>query len=86
MPKLNPWNEVGVIFHAISNRVLSDHTVKNIYGNVNFAKTLILGTVMNVFNGRPSGGKNTIWNLMVDFEMPFNKPALRVELKRVALH
>ena len=28
-------NEVGAIVHAVANRALSDHTVKNIFGNVN---------------------------------------------------
>jgi hypothetical protein len=52
MPKVHPRNEVGVTVHAVSNRVLSDHTVKNIYGNLNYAKTFLQGTVINVFDGR----------------------------------
>ena len=31
-------NEVGAIVHAVANRALSDHTAKNIFGNVNYAK------------------------------------------------
>ena len=46
MPKVDPRNEVGAIVHAVSNRVLSDHTTKNIYGNVNNAKTFLQGTVI----------------------------------------
>ena len=60
MPKVDPRNEVGAIVHAISNRVLSDHTAKNIYGNVNYAKTFLQGTVMNVFDGRAPRGKNAV--------------------------
>jgi len=56
MPKVDPRNEVGAIVHAVLNRVLSDHTAKNIYGNVNYAKTFLQGTVINVFDGRTSGG------------------------------
>ena len=44
MPKVNWRNEVGKIVRAVSNRVLSDHTAKNIYGNVNYAKTFLQGT------------------------------------------
>jgi ATP-dependent 26S proteasome regulatory subunit len=40
MQKFNPRNKVGVIVHAVSKIVLGDHTAKNIYGNVNYAKTL----------------------------------------------
>jgi hypothetical protein len=77
---------VGTIVHAVSNRVLSDHTAKNIYGNVNYAKTFLQGTVINVFDGRTPGGKNVVWKLTVDFEMHSEDPALGVELKRVAVH
>jgi hypothetical protein len=57
MPKVDPRNEVGAIVHAVSNRVLSNHTAKNIYGNVNYAKTFLQGTVINVFEGRTPGGR-----------------------------
>jgi hypothetical protein len=77
---------VGKIVCAVSNRVLSDHTAKNIYGNVNYAKTFLQGTVINVFDGRTPGGKNAVWKLTVDFEMHSEDPALGVELKRVAVH
>ncbi len=78
--KGHPRNEVGTIVHAVSNRVLSDHTAKNIYGNVNYAKTFLH------FDGRTPGGKNAVWKLTVDFEMHSEDPALGVELKRVAVH
>ena len=86
MPKVDLRNKMGVIVHVISNRVLSDHTAKNIYGNVNYAKTFLQGTVMNIFDGRTPGGKNVIWKMTVDFEMPSREPSLGVELKRVAIH
>jgi hypothetical protein len=35
MPKVDPRNKVGAIVHAIANRVLSNPTAENIYGNVN---------------------------------------------------
>jgi hypothetical protein len=79
MPKVDPRNEVGAIVHAVSNRVLSDHTAKNIYGNVNYAKTFLQGTVMNVFDGRAPGGKNAIWKLTVNFEMHSGEPTLGVK-------
>ena len=85
MPKADPRSEVGAIVHAhaVSDRVLSDHTAKNIYGNVtvNYAKTLLQGTLVNVFDGRAPGGKNAILKLTVDFEMPSEDPALGVEIK-----
>ena len=65
MPEVDPRNKVGAIIHAISNRVLSDHTAKNIYGNVNYAKTFLQGTVMNVFEEHAPGGKNAVWKLTV---------------------
>ena len=65
MPKVDPRNEVGAIVHAVTNKVLSDHTAKNIYGNVNYAKTFLQGTVMNVFEGHAPGGKNAVWKLTV---------------------
>jgi len=86
MPKVGVKNEVGAIVHTNSNRVLSDHTVKNIYGNVNYAKTFLQGTVVNVFDGRAPGGENAIWKLTVDFEMHSGEPTLGVELKRVVVH
>ena len=55
MPKVNPRNKVGAIVHSVMNRVLSNHTRRNIYGNVNYAKTFIQGTVVNVFDGHVPG-------------------------------
>jgi hypothetical protein len=55
-------------------------------GNVNYAKTFLQGTVINVFNGRTPGGKNAVWKLTVDFEMHSEKPMLGFKLKRVAVH
>jgi hypothetical protein len=69
MPKVDPRNEVGTIIHAVLNRVLSNHTAKNIYGNVNYAKTFLQGTVINVFDGHTPGGENAVWKLTVDFEV-----------------
>jgi len=86
MPKVDPRNEVGAIVHAVSNRVLSDHTAKNIYGNVNYAKTFLQGTVINVFDGRTPGGKNAVCKLMADFQMPSEDPVPGVESRRVDIH
>jgi hypothetical protein len=77
-------NEVGTIVHAIANRALSDHTAKNIFGNVNYAKRFLQGTVVSFFDGRVPGGKNADWKLTVDFEMPSD--GAEVELKRVDIH
>ena len=64
MPKVDPRNKVGAIIHSVSNRVPGDHAAKNIYGNVNYAKMFLQGTVVNVFDGRAPGGKNA-WKLTV---------------------
>jgi hypothetical protein len=64
MPNVDPRNEVGAIVHAVSNRVPGNHAAKNIYGNVNYAKMFLQGTVVNVFDGRAPGGKNA-WKLTV---------------------
>jgi len=77
-------NEVGAIVHAVANRALSDHTAKNIFGNVNYAKHFLQGTVVGFFDGRAPGGKNAVWKLTVDFEMPSD--GAEVELKRVDIH
>ena len=50
MPKVDPRNKVGTIVHAISNKVLSDHAAKNIYGNVKYANMFLQGTVVNFFD------------------------------------
>ena len=63
-------NEVGAIVNAVANRALSDHTAKNIFGNVNYAKHFLQGTVVGFFDGRAPGGKNAVWKLTVDFKMP----------------
>jgi len=85
MPKVDPRNEVGAIVHAVLNRVLSDHTAKNIYGNVNYDKTFLQGTVVNVFDGHAPGGKNAIWKLTVDFEMPSKIQCLESNLRGLPL-
>jgi hypothetical protein len=77
-------NEVGAIVHAVANRGLSDHTAKKIFGNVNYAKHFLQGTVVGFFDGRVPGGKNAVWKLTVDFEMPSD--VAEVELKRVDIH
>ncbi len=77
---------MGAIVHAVTNRVLIDHTAKNIFGNVNYSKIFLKGTVVGVFNGSAPGGKNAIWKLTVNFEMPSNNLGAKVELKRVTVH
>ena len=59
--KVDGRNEVGAIVHAVANRVLSDHTVKNIIGNVNYSKHFLQGTLVGVFDGRAPGEKNAVW-------------------------
>ena len=84
--KKEPRDELGTIVHAVANIVLSDHTAKNIFGNVNYAKHFLRGSVVGVFDGRVPGGKNAVWKLTVDFEMPSDDPGAKVELKRVDIH
>jgi hypothetical protein len=86
MPKVDPRNKVGVIVHPISKNVLGNHTMKNIYRNVNYAKTFTQGTIVNVFDGCVPGRKNAIWKLAVSFEMPSDETAPRVELKKVTAY
>jgi hypothetical protein len=57
MPKVDPRKEVGAIVHTVSNRVLSYHAAKNIYSNVNYAKTFLQGTIVNVFDRRAPKGE-----------------------------
>ncbi len=75
----DPRDKTGTIIHAIANRVLSDHTAKNIYGNVNYCKYFMQGTVIDVFVRRTPGGKNAIWKLTDDFEMPSDKSGLKLK-------
>jgi len=82
--KKDPRNEAGAVLHAVANRALSDHTAKNIFGNVNYAKHFLQGTVVGFFDGRAPGGKNAVWKLTVEFETPSN--GAEVELKRVDIH
>ena len=63
---------MGAIVHAVTNRVLSNHTAKNIFGNVNYAKHFLQGTVVGFFDGCALGGKNAVWKQTVDFEMLSN--------------
>jgi hypothetical protein len=44
-----------VIVLTISKIVLGDHTAENMYGNGNYSKTFIQGTVVNVFDGHVPG-------------------------------
>ncbi len=74
------------IVHAVANRVLSDHTAKNIFGNVNYAEHFLQGSVVGAFDGRAPGGKNAVWKLTVDFQMPSDDLGAEVELKRVDVH
>ncbi len=77
--KVDGRNEVGAIVHAVANRVLSDHTATNIFGNVNYSKHFLQGTVVCVFNGCVPGGKNAVWKLTVDFEMPSDNPGSEIK-------
>ncbi len=58
MLKVDPRNKVGVIIHAIWKNALGNHIAKNAYGDVNYAKWFIQGTVVTVFDGRTQGEKN----------------------------
>jgi hypothetical protein len=82
--KKDPRNEVEAIVHPIANRALSNHTSKNIFGNVNNAKHFLQGTVVGFFDGRAPGRKTAVWKLTVDFKMPSD--GTEVELKRVVIH
>jgi hypothetical protein len=86
MPKVDLRNEVGMIVHAVSRNFLGNHTMKNVNGNLNYAKTFIQGTILNVIDGHVPGGKNAFWMLTVNFEMPSDKTGPRVKLKRIAIH
>ena len=77
--KVDGRHEVGAIVHAVANRVLSDHTAKNIIGNVNYSKHFLQETVVGVFDGRTPGGKNAVWKLTVNVEMPSDNPGAKIE-------
>ena len=70
MPRTDP-RKAGATVQVAANRVLSDHSAKNIFGG-NLAKHFLQGTVVNVFDGRAPGGRgeDAIWKLTVDFVMP----------------
>ena len=63
MQKVEPRNKLGAIVHAVLDRVLSNHAVKNIYVNVNYVKTFLQGTAMHVFEGFAPGVMNALWKL-----------------------
>lgn len=84
-PSSDPRNRVGTIIHAVANRVLGDHTARNIFGPVNMFKTYMQGTVVNVFDGRAPGAKNASWKLTVNFEMPNDDPLVRITTRTVAI-
>ncbi len=77
--KVDGRNEVGAIIHTVANRVLSNHTAKNIFGNVNYSKHFLQGTVVGVFGGHAPGEKNAVWKLMVNFEMPSDNPGAEIK-------
>jgi hypothetical protein len=45
----NPRDKEGAIVHALTKWALGEHTAKNIFGNVDYNKTFIQGTIVNVF-------------------------------------
>ncbi len=81
MPKVDPRKEVGAIVHAVSNRVLSNHAAKNIKGNVNYAKTFLQGTVVNVFDRRTPGGKNAVWQLTIQLQDALQRTCARSQIE-----
>jgi hypothetical protein len=84
--KVDGRNKVGTIVHAVKKRVLSDHTAKNIFRNINYSKHVLQGTVVGVFDGCALGGKNAVRKLTVDFKMSSGDTGAKVKLKRVAVH
>jgi hypothetical protein len=83
--KKDPRDEEGVIVHALSKWAVGEHTAGNIFGNVDYNKTFMEGTVVNVFDGRATGAKNASWRLMVDFRMPSDEQGPGIESKRVEI-
>ena len=61
MPRTDP-RKAGATVQVAANRVLSDHSAKNIFGG-NFAKHFLQGTVVNVFDGREPWGENAVCGL-----------------------
>ena len=84
--KKDPRDKEGAIVHALAKWALGKPTAKNIFGNVDYNKTLVQGTVVNVFDGRKPNGKNAVWVLRVDCMLPSSDPMAVVELKRVEIH
>ena len=83
--KKDPRDKEGTIVHALVKLALGEHTAKNIFGNVDYNKTFIQGTVMNVFDGCKPNGKNAVWVLRVDFMLPSDDPMAIVKLKRAEI-
>ena len=60
MPPVDLRNVVGETVHTLANRVLGNHSVKNIYGNTNWCKYLMEVNIVNdAYNGHKAGAKNT---------------------------
>ncbi len=67
MPTKNdPQDKEGMIAHTLAKWTLCKPTAKNIFGNVDYNKTFIQDTVVNIFDGGKPNGKNVVWVLRVD--------------------
>ena len=84
--KKDPWDKEGAIVHALMKWALGEHIAKHIFGDVDYNKTFIQGTVVNVFDRRKPNGKNAVWVLRVDVMLPSDDLMTLVELKRVEIH
>ena len=84
--KKNPRDKEDSIVHALAKWVLGKHTAKNIFGNIDYNKTFIEGTVINVFDRHKPNGKNAVWVVRVDFMLPSDDPMAVAKLKRAEIH
>ncbi len=84
--KKDPRDKESAIDHALAKWALCKPTAKNMFGNVDYNKTFVQGTVVNVFDGGKPNGKNAVWVLRVDFMLPSDDPMAVVELKRAEIH
>jgi hypothetical protein len=85
MPPIDLRNVVGETVHALVNRVLGNHSAKTIYGNTNWCKYLMEGTVANAHDGHKAGAKNILWKVSVNFPMPAEELDSKVEIWRVEI-
>jgi hypothetical protein len=63
MPKIDPRNALGAIFHTPVDKVLGERTTKAHLGNANYCLNFLLGIIICASDGKKGGTKCTQWRL-----------------------